>query len=1722
MEYGLKNSLNSGLGFNIKSQNDPDDVLNFNDFDYSFGGLSNNKKQQNYPDYQSSPVLLNDDDAFNLDQWNLDQQNDTIANNLVGSSYRTPAYNNSVSNSRYIDRKKSHHGYSNSDVNSVSSINTPRSSHSSQRERESRALSYPQRSREDVGRDRSQNNGPPYENEGYRFTGQSYSTNNREHAGQYFNGRDDGGQQNGNSSYPTSPYSGVNVHSEQNSSSVDSYPYQEHQSHQPQYMHGGRQQSSQQITYSSSRPGSMGRQHQQQPNLISNVLSSNRNSGGYHHSMGTGGSNAQGRAINKMLLEILRERVVDPQRLDLVIETHTERMDCVNLATLLFHTGKKRLMLSPPCIKRIAARMNMLKEELRSREASNALYGLKCMCSEVPEVRQLVLALANKVANSSSEFVAQAVGNALYGCQMMTSDHEEVRYLLLVLSNKVTNCTEPLEAQNIGNALYGLRGMNSDHKEVRSIVSALTPKIATAREELNGQALGNSLYGLQSMSSREPEVRYLLAVLATKVTHTWEELKAQEVGNALYGLKRMSTDVPEVRILISALIAKISTSMEILDAQAIGNSFYGMQNMQSDNSVEVLTLLGVLADKVVTSCPELDGQAMGNSLYGLQGMRSQHPEVRAVVSALTDKLLSSCLDLNAQEMGNALYGLQNMDSRCVEVRRLVAALTQKVSSSQHELTSQEIGNAMFGLQGMSTTVAETRILVRQIAVKTLHSHAILDPQGVSNSLLGIQRMSSDSRDVRLMIKALSTKIEHSWKLLSAQHVSNSLYGMQCMCSSESEVQYLLKALLPKIISCRDEMTVKHLSFSLFGLRNCSSDHENVRSVLLALKEKLALCALPSTTSGGNGGGFWSLHAICMVMFGMQGMSSEVDEISQLLTVFANKLSITSDLVPILNAGQSPEGSALEGLPAVDGDLLSNGIFGMQRMSTQNKEVVQLLDMLVPLFLQVPKMSIRACANVLFGMNGCSCACEATRRILHTVSGSVQGVIASATRMGGVGTTEQFDDLLMLFQSMTLCLWFIPEKESLGESLRNQLDSQLSTLESLVDTHSPKLYVPRQQTVLEHRLCIELSDRLRNEPFQLQTGLLVHGFHVSTLVTMDPSIVPVQGLQTAAADMFNPRLVVEVRGSSFNCPSKTLFHDLRRQYLMEAHGFTAETLHYDVREAELMPDNSALSQCGLRYHPNLLNCLYAPSIDDIDVFTSQLNPHGKLTTTSPGQFLSSVQSTSVLSHDIGKRDDDDMYNDNAARSFQYQHYTFGFGSSPEQQMETSYLERELFDDDFQSRLMPYSSASTSFGVIRQPTQSQGRYEQEAASIAAAAKQKPVLPGHGHPVLGMMMTWLGPWPTVAFNAAPQLVGSVSRQFLTSLNEKAKVQQLQHGAGPSASYYSQQKSQQHQHGQSTQNPGPPRSNTSSPTINSSHARPFSQSEGRSGGAQYVDSVHGNLQILQSHSPHYTSSSLESASGLSWNSDGGRDERRPVSLAGTLSESLSLSSISLSGEVGAFRPLPATPNGQSHTSNIQQYGDFASSGHHSAPSSVRGQWMGQRDFVPADRDRDRTNVDRRERPATRELGRSTSLQSTHHSNHYAFLGGGGHHEQSPHPSLHRTTSDGFDRNYDHRDDFNLSMPLSMPFSAARLVGSGSSTASSELDSQDRPMMRELERSIYSASAPASVVTAPPPPPGLGTSLSLSVMSATFSPPSPASSISSSSSVTGSILEGWRKRSFL
>lgn len=96
------------------------------------------------------------------------------------------------------------------------------------------------------------------------------------------------------------------------------------------------------------------------------------------------------------------------------------------------------------------------------------IYGLQGMSADVPAVRQLIAALAQKVSKSETELDAQAFSNALYGLQSMSSDYAEVREMVAALAVKVSDSNPSLCAQAIGSALYGLQKLSSDELEVSS------------------------------------------------------------------------------------------------------------------------------------------------------------------------------------------------------------------------------------------------------------------------------------------------------------------------------------------------------------------------------------------------------------------------------------------------------------------------------------------------------------------------------------------------------------------------------------------------------------------------------------------------------------------------------------------------------------------------------------------------------------------------------------------------------------------------------------------------------------------------------------------------------------------------------------------------------------------------------------------------------------------------------------------------------------------------------------------------------------------------------------------------------------------------------------------------------------------------------------------------------------------------------------------------------
>lgn len=580
-----------------------------------------------------------------------------------------------------------------------------------------------------------------------------------------------------------------------------------------------------------------------------------------------------GKSLNKIMLGIMRDRVFNPNKLTAVLDSNLDIMDCVNLATLLFHTGKKRFTLPPALIQRIATRFNNIDGELRAREASNAMYGLRCMNPERPEVRQLIAALTHKFAASPTKLVAQAVGNAVYGLQSLTSEYEEVRGLLRVLAPKISQCREQLEAQNVGNALYGMKGMSSDYVEVRLLLAALTHKIADVCETLNGQAIGNSLYGLQCCNSREVEVRGILHVLTVLINRSWDSLNTQEIGNSLYGLQRMSSDSVEVRELLQAMTTKISQSAACLDAQAVGNALYGMKNMNTD-SPEVRALLEVLGQKIRSSSLVLDGQSIGNGLYGLQAMDSVYPEVRFLVQVLAHKVNMSPVKMNPQELGDAMFGLRRMSADYEEVRELLTALKHKFANCRAAFSVQEIGNMMLGMQGMSSDHPEVRSLLEVMTEKIIANKTAFDGHSCANCMSGLELMSSEHPEVVRLVTVLTMKLRSSsFEHVSPKQLAMCFAGCGRLSFCVPEVSRLLTTLGEKLHHCTEAFTPMQIAMVLQGLKSTYSVNPEVHMILAGLVDKIDLLINAASSGELDPRFLFTFDLLAMSINGLQGMGS---------------------------------------------------------------------------------------------------------------------------------------------------------------------------------------------------------------------------------------------------------------------------------------------------------------------------------------------------------------------------------------------------------------------------------------------------------------------------------------------------------------------------------------------------------------------------------------------------------------------------------------------------------------------------------------------------------------------------------------------------------------------------------------------------------------------------------------------------------------------------------
>jgi hypothetical protein len=280
------------------------------------------------------------------------------------------------------------------------------------------------------------------------------------------------------------------------------------------------------------------------------------------------------------LLDVISMPRITQENVNDVIETHVKDLELVQLVELLHVCSKqRRVVISRKSTSLISQQIQHLQAaKLNGPQIGKIMYSMKQFSSSENCVRQLLLALTDKIDKNEEILSSHTVANMLHGLCGMDSKYWEVRHYLKVLTKKLLKNTQPFKYFEVSSAMFGLRRMSSDHQEVQDVVSVLARKIEASREMFNSQVVSNCLYGMQNMSSQHEAVRYLLSVIGHKIEVTGlqggECMNAQGVGNALYGLRGMSSNRLEVRRLLKALAPKVAGCEQV----PLAMSYFGSLN----------------------------------------------------------------------------------------------------------------------------------------------------------------------------------------------------------------------------------------------------------------------------------------------------------------------------------------------------------------------------------------------------------------------------------------------------------------------------------------------------------------------------------------------------------------------------------------------------------------------------------------------------------------------------------------------------------------------------------------------------------------------------------------------------------------------------------------------------------------------------------------------------------------------------------------------------------------------------------------------------------------------------------------------------------------------------------------------------------------------------------------------------------------------------------------
>jgi len=316
------------------------------------------------------------------------------------------------------------------------------------------------------------------------------------------------------------------------------------------------------------------------------------------------------KGINRAIVEAFARpntTDADMERLRLFLEAHVEKLNQVNVITLMHRCGKHKRDVFAFAPQEVLVRLLDVRAGVASSQGiANALYALRGLSDASPGALPLLRALTAQLGACREILDGQAVSNALYGLQGMSSGREEVRSVLAALVAAVRRgaaAVAPLgPSPPPATDTAGAAGAAPEAPDVAVAVAVrMTP-----------QGLGSAFLGLQSMSSEHAEVRAVLRMLTASLRHLDTPHGGGGGGGGGEGRDALLADAGA-----PAVPRWAAPRRPRVPAPGMGSGSGSGSGSASSVSSASASAGGYV----------LDPQAAANILLGLRGCSSRHVEV---------------------------------------------------------------------------------------------------------------------------------------------------------------------------------------------------------------------------------------------------------------------------------------------------------------------------------------------------------------------------------------------------------------------------------------------------------------------------------------------------------------------------------------------------------------------------------------------------------------------------------------------------------------------------------------------------------------------------------------------------------------------------------------------------------------------------------------------------------------------------------------------------------------------------------------------------------------------------------------------------------------------------------------------------------------------------------------------------------------------------------------